>query len=214
LITATEETGMDGASGIRPGWVKGDILLNLDSETEGELYVGCAGGINGQAIFHHPVEAVPAGSKAFKLSLDGLRGGHSGMEIHLGRGNANKLIFRFLKTVAGETGARVASLEGGNMRNAIPREAFAVVTVPSGKAEEFLAAVREHEAIFQAELSAREPTLRFTAEETALPAGVIALEAQERVTNAILACPNGPARMIDSMPEVVETSNNLSIVKI
>ena len=214
LITATEETGMDGANGIRPAWVKGDILLNLDSETEGELYVGCAGGIDGKMVFNYTEEAVPAGSKAYKLAIKGLKGGHSGMDINLGRGNANKLLARYLRAVMEELHLRVASVEGGNMRNAIPREAFAVVTIPAAHADKFLSSIKEHQAIFQAELIAKEPTLQLIAEETTLPTHVMEAGRQKQVINAILACPNGAIRMIDSMPDVVETSNNLAIVQI
>ena len=214
LITATEETGMDGANGIRPGWVKGDILLNLDSETEGELYVGCAGGIDGRILFRYPSADVPAGSKACKLFLGGLKGGHSGMDINLGQGNANKLFFRLLKSIESELDLRVASLEGGNMRNAIPREVVAVVTLPTGNVERLFARVKELEAVFQAELHAKEPNLHCSVAETSLPARVIDLQAQRRITNAILACPNGAIRMIDSMPGTVETSMNLAIVRI
>lgn len=214
LITATEETGMDGANGIRPNWVKGDILLNLDSETEGELYVGCAGGVDGKIVFNYTEEAVPAGSKAYKLVMKGLKGGHSGMDINLGRGNANKLYFRFLKTVADAAGLRLASLQGGNMRNAIPREAFGVVTVAGDKTDLFLKCLAETEAIYKAELGAKEPTLALLAEETALPAKVMEAGAQKRLINSVLACPNGAVRMIDSMPDTVETSNNLAIVKV
>jgi dipeptidase D len=215
LITATEETGMDGANGIRPGWVKGTILLNLDSETEGELYVGCAGGIDGSACIRYAEEPVPAGSKAFKVGVINLKGGHSGMDISLGRGNANKLIARLLNEIDGENlDLRVASLEGGNMRNAIPREAIAVVTLPAGNAGRLTEFVKKFEAIFQAELYAKEPHLSCTVEETTMPGKVMERGAQRRVVNAVLACPNGVERMIDSMPDTVETSNNLAIVKV
>ena len=213
LITATEETGMDGANGIRPNWLKGDILLNLDSETEGELYVGCAGGIDGEIEFTYTPEAVPAGHKAYQLTLKGLKGGHSGMDINLGRGNANKLFFRFLKAVSKELDLRLASVSGGNMRNAIPREAFGVITVPAANADKFLAKVKEYEGIFKAELSAKEPNLSLAAEETAQPKNVMPIKVQNNVINAIKACPNGTMRMIDSMPDTVETSNNLAIVR-
>lgn len=213
LITATEETGMDGANGIRANWVKGDILLNLDSETEGELYVGCAGGIDGEIEFTYTPEAVPAKSRAFQIDLKGLKGGHSGMDINLGRGNANKLLFRFLKAVSKELGLRIASVSGGNMRNAIPREAFCTVTVPSTNASKFQAKVKEYERIFKAELSAKEPNLVLFAEETMIPKNVMPEDVQYNVINAIKACPNGAMRMIDSMPDTVETSNNLAIVK-
>lgn len=213
LITATEETGMDGANGLKPGLLNGDILLNLDSETEGELYVGCAGGIDFSASFQYKEEAVPAGMTAFRLAIKGLKGGHSGMDINLGRGNSNKLLFRFLKTYAKDLGLRIANILGGSLRNAIPRESFATVVLPAENAEKLQAAVKEAEAIFQAELSAKEPTLSVSAEATEMPAFIIDNCSQFRITNAILACPNGPVRMIDSMPGTVETSNNLAIVQ-
>lgn len=213
LITATEETGMDGANGLKPGLLNGDILMNLDSETEGELYVGCAGGVDFSASFNYQEEAVPANVKAYRLAIKGLKGGHSGMEINLGRGNSNKLLFRFLKSHGEELGLRIANLLGGSLRNAIPRESFATVTVPAGNAEKLLAAVKETEAIFKAELCEKEPDLSFSAEAVAMPTAVIDSCTQFRVTNAILACPNGPVRMIDSMPGTVETSNNLAIVQ-
>ncbi|MDR1414790.1 MAG: beta-Ala-His dipeptidase, partial [Odoribacteraceae bacterium] len=214
LVTATEETGMVGANAIRHNWLKGDILINLDSETEGELYVGCAGGIDGSVHFRYPSAPVPAGSKAFKLGVISLKGGHSGVDIHLGRGNSNKLFFRLFKTIAGELDLRLALLEGGDMRNAIPRETFAVITLPAANAGKLAARVKEIEAIFRAELHAKEPDLACTVEETTLPAEIIDLDAQRRLTNAVLACPNGVIRFIDSMPDIVETSTNLAIIKI
>lgn len=213
LVTATEETGMDGANGLKPGILQGDILLNLDSETEGELYVGCAGGIDSGIEFKYKEEAVPAKTKAYRIGVKGLKGGHSGMDINLGRGNSNKLLFRFLKTYAKELGIRLSTVSGGTLRNAIPRESFAVVVLPAENAAKLQAAVQEAENIYKAELSAKEPTLQVIAEETATPAFVIDNCTQFRLTNAILACPNGTIRMIDSMPDTVETSNNLAIVQ-
>lgn len=213
LVTATEETGMDGANGLKPGLLNGDILLNLDSETEGELYVGCAGGIDSTIEFKYKEEAVPANVKAFRLAVKGLKGGHSGMDINLGRGNSNKLLFRFLKTYAKDLGIRMSTVNGGSLRNAIPRESFAVVVVPAEQADKLQAAVKEAEGIYKAELSAKEPTLQVSAEATDMPAFVIDTCTQFRLTNSILACPNGAVRMIDSMPDTVETSNNLAIVQ-
>ncbi len=213
LITATEETGMDGAIGLKPGILKGEILLNLDSEDEGELYVGCAGGMDSTIVFNYEEETVPAKSKAYRLAVKGLKGGHSGMDINLGRGNSNKLLFRFLKTYAQKLGIRVSSITGGSLRNAIPRESFAVIVVPEANDKALYAAIREAEQIYKAELEAKEPTLQIFAEETAMPAFVIDGTVQSRLANAILACPNGTVRMIDSMPGTVETSNNLAIVK-
>lgn len=213
LITATEETGMDGAFGLQPGWLKGSILLNLDSEDEGELYVGCAGGIDSTIEFSYEEEKVPAGHKACRLALKGLKGGHSGMDINLGRGNSNKLLSRFLKTYAKELGLRISSIDGGSLRNAIPREAFAVVTLPEANLAKLQDNIKEAETIYQAELSAKEPDLKFTAEEAPIPSFIMTEDLQCRVINSIIACPNGAVRMIDSMPDTVETSNNLAIVK-
>ena len=213
LITATEETGMDGANGLKPGLLHGDILLNLDSETEGELYVGCAGGIDASATFQYKEERLPEGVKAFRLAVKGLKGGHSGMDINLGRGNSNKLLFRFLKTYAQDLQLRLSTVSGGSLRNAIPRESFAVVVLPAENASRLQAAVKEAESIYRAELLAKEPDLQVMAEETALPAFIIDACTQYLLTNSILACPNGAVRMIDSMPDTVETSNNLAIVQ-
>lgn len=213
LVTATEETGMDGANGLKGGWLKGDILLNLDSETEGELYVGCAGGLDAIIEFKYKEEAVPAHVKAYKLSLKGLKGGHSGMDINLGRGNSNKLLFRFLKVYAENLGIRISTVTGGSLRNAIPRESFATITIPEANADQLLKAIKEYEAIYKAELSAKEPDLQFFAEEVTLPAFVISQDLQKRFTNAILTCPNGPVRMVDSMPDTVETSDNMAVIK-
>lgn len=135
------------------------------------------------------------------------------MDINLGRGNSNKLLFRFLKTYAQTLDIRLASVTGGSLRNAIPRESFAVIVVPTEKAAQLQAAIKEAETIYSAELSAKEPNLQVSVEETALPTYLIDASTQARLTNAILACPNGAVRMIDSMPDTVETSNNLAIVQ-
>ncbi len=213
LITSTEETGMDGANGLKAGMLKGEILLNLDSETEGELYVGCAGGIDSTIQFKYKEENVPADSKAYRIGVKGLKGGHSGMDINLGRGKSNKLLFRFLKTYAKDLGLRIASISGGTLRNAIPRESFAVVILPAANTARLEAALKEAEAIYKAELGAKEPNLQLIAENTGMPAFVIDTYTQFRLINSILACPNGAVRMIDSMPDTVETSNNLAIVQ-
>ncbi|MEG0796377.1 MAG: aminoacyl-histidine dipeptidase [Odoribacter sp.] len=213
LITATEETGMDGAEGLKAGILKGDILLNLDSETEGELYVGCAGGIDSTIEFNYKEEAVPAQSKAYRLAVKGLKGGHSGMDINLGRGNSNKLLFRFLKTYAEGLELRLSSVSGGSLRNAIPRESFAIVVIPAANSAKLQAAAKEAGVIYKTELIAKEPSLQVIAEETAMPTFVMDACTQFRLTNSILGCPNGAIRMIDSMPETVETSNNLAIVQ-
>lgn len=213
LITATEETGMDGAIGLKAGELKGEILLNMDSETEGELYVGCAGGLDSTFEFHYQEEKSATDHSAYKLAVKGLKGGHSGMDINLGRGNSNLLLFRFLKANTEVTGLSLASVNGGSLRNAIPRESFAVVTVPKDKAGLFTQKVKEFESIYQSELQLTESDLQFFAEETELPAQVMPKELQSRLINAIVACPNGVIRMSDAMPGTVETSNNLALIQ-
>ncbi|MDD2962400.1 MAG: aminoacyl-histidine dipeptidase [Bacteroidales bacterium] len=213
LFTADEETGMTGAFGLKPNVLQGDILLNMDSEDEGELYVGCAGGIDANITFGYSEEALPGNLAAFKLVVSGLKGGHSGMDIVLGRGNANKLLFRFLKHAAQEHRLRVADIQGGGLRNAIPREAVAVVTVPASEAEKLTECVKRFESVYKAELSATEPSLQFGVAPVELPASLMDTAAQWSVINAVYACPNGVIRMSDSMPGLVETSNNLASVK-
>ncbi|MBN1651419.1 MAG: aminoacyl-histidine dipeptidase [Bacteroidales bacterium] len=213
LFTSDEETGMTGAFGLKAGVLKGDILMNMDSEDEGELYIGCAGGTNANAQFTYTPEAVPAGYKAFKLALTGLKGGHSGVDIPLQRGNSNKLLNRFLRSAAAKFDLRLASIDGGSLRNAIPRESFATVVVPADKAAEFEAAIPQCEAVFKAELEKTEPFMTFKVEATDLPENLIDLKTQTNLLNAVYACPNGVMRMSDSMEGLVETSNNIAIVK-
>lgn len=213
LITATEETGMDGAIGLKAGELKGEILLNLDSETEGELYVGCAGGLDSTFEFNCREENVPVNSKAFKLALKGLKGGHSGMDINLGRGNSNLLLFRFLKAAASSLDLALASINGGSLRNAIPRESFAIVTVPQEKAGLFADKVKEYESVYRAELQLTEPDLQFFTEAVDMPAKIMSKDLQKRLIDAIVACPNGVVRMSDAMPGTVETSNNLALIQ-
>ena len=213
LITADEETGMFGAIGLKNGTLQGEVLLNLDSEDEGELYVGCAGGINAAIFFAYKQEPVYQDDVAYKISLTGLRGGHSGLDINTGRANANKLLFRILKYVVSSFEARLASVEGGNLRNAIPREAYALVTVPEEGQEDFLEAISEMETIFKAEYASVDPDLKITAELVELPEGLIPEVVQDDLINGVTACPNGVLRFIPELPTVVETSNNLAIIK-
>ena len=213
LFTATEETGMDGANGLKPGVLDGQILINMDSEDEGELYVCCAGGEDACAEFTFSEVPVPADSIAFKLNVTGLKGGHSGMDIILGRGNANKIFFRLLKEANKVCGVRLASINGGSLRNAIPREAFGVVTVPYATADKLVGLVAGLTNIIKRELSATEPTLKIELAKTEMPASLIDEKTQINLTHAIVAAPNGVIRMSDSMIGLVETSTNLAIVK-
>lgn len=213
LLTIDEETGMTGAFGLKGGVLHGDILLNLDSEDEGELYVGCAGGTNANVKFEYKEEAAPAGCVGYNLEIRGLKGGHSGMEIILQRGNSNKLMFRFLYEVM-DLGVRVCCVDGGSLRNAIPRECFVKVAVPSAKAAELEAKVKEFEATYLAELALVDEGLTFKAVKVDAPAKVMDADTQRKLTYSVYACPNGVVRMSDSMIGLVETSNNLARVEV
>lgn len=213
LFTATEETGMDGAMGLKPGVLNGQILINMDSEDEGELYVGCAGGEDANVKFDFRAIPVPAESLAFKLNVTGLKGGHSGLDINLGRGNANKIFFRLLKEAHKVCGVRLSSINGGNLRNAIPREAFGIITVPYETADKLVGLIAGLTNIIKRELMAAEPTLKIELAKTEMPAALIDEQTQINLTHAIVACPNGVIRMSDNVPGLVETSTNLAIVK-
>jgi dipeptidase D len=214
LFTIDEETGMTGAFGLKPGLLEGEILVNMDSEDEGEMYVGCAGGIDVNAEKTYTEEPVPAGMKAFRIQLKGLKGGHSGMDIPLGRANANKLMFRFLMQAESDFGIRLAEASGGDLRNAIPREAHAIVAVAADKVEEFTRFVNNYQLVYSKEFAETEPGLSFTSEPVDLPAKVAAASDQYKLIRAVFATPHGVERMSSSMPGLVETSNNLAIVEL
>ena len=210
LFTIDEETGMTGAFGLKKGLLDGDILMNLDSEDEGELYVGCAGGTNATMTFHYKETKVDDNVAAYKLILTGFKGGHSGIDILLQRGNANKLLVRFLKIAIRKLGVRLSSIDGGSLRNAIPRDAYAIVTVPANNEKVLIELVSEFQTIYQNELAEVEPNLKFTAEKTDMPNSLIEEMVQDDFINAVYACPNGVIRMSESMKGVVETSTNLA----
>lgn len=212
LFTATEETGMNGAFGLQPGCLEGDILLNLDSEDEGELYVGCAGGVDVNVEFSYDQLIVPEGLTALQLNISGLKGGHSGMDIILGRGNANKLMVRFLRHATRELDVQVASIKGGSLRNAIPREAVATVVLPQEEVAQLKADVAKYAAIYAFELSATEPGLSFVVEDAEMPTSLIEEMVMDNALDAIHACPNGVIRMSDAMEGLVETSSNMASV--
>ena len=213
FVTADEETGMYGAFGMEPGTLKGNILLNLDSEDFGELYVGCAGGVDANISWKYQGVAAIADDVALKVTIKGLKGGHSGLEINCGRANANKLLFRFLKEVISLYEARLAKVEGGNMRNAIPREAYAVISVPSEEVENIKKLVEEYCDLFNKEYSITENKIEVLCEEIEMPELIIPEEIQDDLVNAITGCPNGVFRMIPAIPDIVETSMNLSIIE-
>lgn len=213
LFTADEETGMTGAFGLKNNVLDGDILLNLDSEDEGELYIGCAGGIDATATFDYKEAHVEGDVVAYKLIVKGLKGGHSGMDIILGLGNSNKIMFRFMKQAAKDYGMRISKVVGGSLRNAIPREAFATVVVPAEHSADFENAVEFFEGTIQNELGSVEPNFTILCKETDLPDSLIDEKTQKRLINAVYACPNGVIRMSTDIPGLVETSTNLAIVK-
>ena len=214
LFTIDEEVGMDGAFGLKPGFVCGDILLNCDSEDEGKLFVGCAGGTDVNVSFRYK-KGVPLieGDVAVRLFISGLKGGHSGVDIHLGRANANKLLFRFLKEAVTDYGVRLASVEGGSVRNAIPREAEAVITLPKDNVELLWESISDYQDIFREEYTGVEDHITFTAEMTKQPFSLIPEEIQDDLINAVEACQNGVITMLHDFPGTVESSSNLAIVK-
>ena len=213
FFTVDEETGMYGAFDLKGGVLQGKTLLNLDSETEGELYVGCAGGVDATATFSYFMQPVEEGDVALKVVVKGLKGGHSGCDINLQRANANKLLFRFLKEAVAEYEARLACVEGGSLRNSIPREAEAVITVPKEGVEDIKQLVMDYEDLFIREYDGVEDNLQLFVEETDMPNGLMPEEIQDSLIHAIIACPDGVSRMIPEMPDVVETSNNLAMVR-
>jgi len=214
LFTIDEETGMTGAFGLKPGLLKGDILINLDSEDDGELFVGCAGGVNVNINRKYGEENTPTGFVAYNMVAKGMKGGHSGVDIALGRSNSNKVSFRVLYRAEKLCGARIASFIGGDMRNAIPREAHAIVAVPAANAKKFESLVQKFDKILKAEFAESEPTISLTCEKCEFPAKVMSKESQAAIVRALYACPNGVQRMSLAMKGLVETSNNLAIVKI
>ena len=213
LFTIDEETGMTGVFGLKKGLLKGNILMNLDSEDEGELYVGCAGGVDVSATKDYAEEKSPKGMAAYKIFAKGLKGGHSGVDIAMGRANSNKLMFRFLMQAESDFGIRLSEASGGDLRNAIPRESVAVLLVPEKKTKEFEKFVKDYEKMYRAEFSDTEPDLKFTFEKVAVPAKVMNQRDQYRIIRAVFVCPNGVVRMSQAMKGLVETSNNLAIVR-
>lgn len=213
LFTIDEETGMTGAFGLGKGVLKGDILLNLDSEDENEICVGCAGGIDVSAIKSYREVPAPKGTVAYKITASGLKGGHSGVDIALGRANSNKIMFRFLMQAEADFKIRVAEAGGGNLRNAIPRESYSIVLVPEKKSKEFEAFVSSYELIYKKEFSETEPDLVFSFKKTELPSKVMDETDQFKIIRAVYACPNGVQRMSQSIKDLVETSNNMAIIK-
>ncbi|MGM0612694.1 MAG: aminoacyl-histidine dipeptidase [Bacteroidota bacterium] len=214
LITIDEESGMTGAFGLKSGMLDGKILINMDSEDEGELYIGCAGGMDTIATMQYKEEDVPANMKAYKLFVKGLKGGHSGLDIHLGRGNAIKMLDRFMFKAQNAHGLRLGEMEAGNIRNAIPREGEAIVVVPENNASKFEKFVKEFESVVKNELDSVEPDMKFFAETCDAPSKIMNADQQDSLLKGIFGCPNGVMSYIAEMPDVVETSTSMGIAVI
>ena len=212
LLTIDEETGMTGAFGLEAGWLEGDILLNTDSEQEGEVYMGCAGGVDVALTIDIQREAIPAEHQAIKLVVKGLKGGHSGCDIHTGRGNANKIMARFLVGHANELDLRLNNFIGGSLRNALPREATVIATLPAANIDKLNALFAHYQQIVSAELGHVETDITLFTEACALPSDVMVLADQTRLMHTLNVCPNGVIRMSDDIEGVVETSLNMGVI--
>jgi len=213
LFTIDEETGLTGAFGLKPDLLQGRILLNLDSEDEGQIFIGCAGGRDTVATFDLETEPVQEGSIAYKISVTGLKGGHSGDDINKGLGNAVKILNRLLWNGSENFYLRVSSMDAGNLRNAIAREGFAVVTLPKEKMVEFEHYLTVFTADLKAELRSTEPNLAITAEPCEFPATLLAPDVEYWLLNSLYACPHGVIEYSRDIPNFVETSTNLASVK-
>lgn len=213
LFTIDEETGMTGAKGLAGGLLSARFMLNLDTEDDTELTIGCAGGVDVLGEGSYQTEPAPGGWSFHRVKLSGLTGGHSGMEIHLGRGNANKLMNRFLSKAAQSCHLRLAEIDGGGLRNAIPRESVALVAVPSGQVEALKALVQACAETLSKEHASTDPqlTLELSASE---PCQLLTLEDQNRILRALYALPNGIYRMSPEVSGLVQTSSNLARVLI
>lgn len=212
LFTIDEETGMTGAKQLDPANITGTILLNLDTEEDNELTIGCAGGIDTTTVYKYSQHDIANGSVAFQVSIKGLKGGHSGMDIHKGRANANKLMTRLLYNGNGVLDLQLSSFEGGSLRNAIPREANAIVAIKKEQKAAFVSFIADFSELLKAEFQSIEPGLNITAKETDLPLQVLDKNDYHKIVNVLYAVPNGVFRMSPDIPDLVEASTNLAKV--
>ena len=213
LFTVDEETGLTGAFALEKGFLKGDILINLDSEDEGELFIGCAGGIDTVAELNFRKESIPDGHKAYKIIIDGLRGGHSGDEIDKGYGNSLKIANRLLWQAGKELGLRICNFSGGKFRNAIPRDANATILLPAKNVDNYFKLFNSLKENIKNELLITEPGLKIKIEESDIPDFVIDKNCQDNLLNSLYACYHGVYTMSQSMKGMVETSTNLATIK-
>ncbi|MBM7038115.1 aminoacyl-histidine dipeptidase [Vibrio ulleungensis] len=212
LLTIDEEAGMTGAFGLKENWLSGDILLNTDSEQEGEVYMGCAGGVDGAMTLSISRQDPAVNSTAFKLIVKGLKGGHSGCDIHTGRGNANKLLARFLAGHADELGLQLSQFNGGTLRNAIPREASAVVSLPTANESQLNALVEHYQSLLSQELGKIETDIQVLLQPYTESYDVLDSTSQKQLIATLNSAPNGVVRMSDDIAGVVETSLNLGVI--
>ena len=212
LFTLDEETGLTGATNLDANVLKASILLNLDSEELGTFFIGCAGGKNTAAKFKFKPQAVPDKYLSYEIKISGLKGGHSGLEIHTGRGNAIKILTRLIWNSAGEFKLKLAHIEGGNKHNAIPREASAIVMVPKKLTKDFIKYVETYNKIVKEESAASEPDLKVTIDKVKKPKKVMDGKTQARLINALYAVPHGVIKMSPDIPDLVETSTNLATI--
>lgn len=212
LFTIDEETGMTGAMGLEGGLLNGEILLNLDTEEDDEIGIGCAGGIDVTATRNYTSEKPKENSAPFLVTVTGLQGGHSGMDIHKGLGNANKLMNRLLFKATEEFGAQIASIDGGSLRNAIPRESNAIVVISNSHKEAFLVEMQLLKKDIKTEYKLLEPGMKLEIKETTMPEKVMDADAQELLVKSIYAAHNGVFRMSPAIADLVETSNNVARV--
>ncbi|MDD2380344.1 MAG: aminoacyl-histidine dipeptidase [Mariniphaga sp.] len=213
LFTVDEETGLTGAFALQPGFMKGSVLLNLDSEDEGEIFIGCAGGIDTLITMAVKIKPVQKDTTARKISVSGLTGGHSGDDIHKNRGNAIKILNRFLWNASREFPMELANFTGGNLRNAIAREASTVVVIPKNQKEIFLEAFEKFSQQMRVEYMINEPGLKLKIEKTTHPEFVLTAPSQNNLLSSLYACPHGVLEMSSRMEGMVETSTNLASVK-
>lgn len=214
LFTIDEETGLTGANGLSSDLISGKLLINLDSEDEGELYVGCAGAVNNTVRMEYKQKPTPSGVVAYEVVLLGLKGGHSGIQIIMQRANANKVLTRFIREQAAALDIRLCSFDGGNLRNAIAREARAVVVVKKSDCDAFEAAAAQFQTQIAFENAAQEDSVNFSVNIVATPSKMVSRKAQEKIVAALTVSPNGVYRMSDAMPGLVETSTNMARVGI
>lgn len=212
LFTIDEETGMTGAMGLKPGLLEGEILLNLDTEEDDEIGMGCAGGVDITATRKYSEESTPDNAKGFSITVKGLNGGHSGMDIHKGLGNANKIMNRLLFEGFTKFGLRISEINGGSLRNAIPRESKAIVSIDAISMEIFLKEIQQLITRIKNEFLTVEPNLIIEIQKVTTPEKVMEVGVQENFTKAIYTSLNGVYRMSPTISGLVETSNNIARV--